>query len=142
MPHWARNSQSIAKPNIDKWWKPDEDKPINGVMVWHEAILDQRSGAPRRIFVVRDSERQGFHWGVGERSGLVKLRNVPVGSRVFVRCIGRRKTGNVIDGEDQTILDFDVRAETVLPQAIPVSVPVAGRGAPPSTPASDEDVPF
>jgi hypothetical protein len=142
VPSWAKGKNSIARPSIDKWWEVEKDPAIDGVMTYHDAILDSRSGKPRRIFIIRDSTRSGFHWGVGERNGLVRFRNVPVGSRVFLRFVGRRDTGNVIDGQRQTVIEFDARAETELPHPIPVADPRTSTGGRATPPGSDDDIPF
>lgn len=142
-PAWAKSKGNVAKPNIDAWFK--FDKPgdaIDGVMAFHGSI--NRDGRQQRIYILRDSTRKGFHVGVGERAGLVGLRRVPVGSRVWICFLSRRKTGQLIEGEEQTIMDFDVRPEHTVDHDIAAVASSGSSGRSPGgvPPGSDDDIPF
>lgn len=111
-------------------------------MAFHGSIM--RDGRHQRIYIVRDSSRKGFHYGIGERAGLVGLRRVPIGARVWICFLSRRETGNVIEGERQTIMDFDVRPERTEDHDLVAvaSAPSSGGGRGGTPPGSDEDIPF
>lgn len=119
-------------------------------MRYHEAVIGRLSDQPERVFIIEDAKRPGFHWGVTERAGLTRLRFVPVAARVWICCLGRVETGNVIRGEKQTKLQFDCRVEQELAREIAVPTPKRWTGgdrrnsAPMDDvpPPTDEDAPF
>lgn len=83
-------------------------------MAWQGDQDDPNTGEVRRIFIVRDASA-GFHWGVSERHALKGLRQVPNAARVWLEYKGERETGKLINGEKQTVMEFDVIADKTRP---------------------------
>lgn len=109
-------------------------------MAWQGDIIDKDRNRTRRIFIIREG---AAYWGVSERSGITELRRVANGTRVWLACKGKRSTGKMINGEPQTVLDFDLIVGRLENAPVVVMAPIPQESAGPSVPpGSDDDVPF
>lgn len=87
---------------------------LDGVMMWQGDQVRNDTGEVSRLYIVKDAET-GMMVGFSERANMRDLRRVPRGSRVWIAFTGRRKTGQFLDGKEQTIMDFEIVAEKLLP---------------------------
>jgi hypothetical protein len=86
IPSWVRGAARVDRPEIDAWYKP-EDGALEGTLIWRGQQESATSGDVYNAYAVRKADGTKVI-GVSERAGLRYLRQVRVGSRVFIRPAG------------------------------------------------------
>jgi hypothetical protein len=130
-PEWVKSAPRVDRPEINRWFKP-EDGPINGTMIWRGRNEDRRTGDTYPAYAIREADT-GLVIGVSERAGLRDLRNVKVGSRVFIRPGRVKELDNGHRFQTYEIFAEDLESP---------SEPTRGRSGPQGAPAQAEDTPF
>jgi hypothetical protein len=103
-PNWVRNASRVDRPDINRWYKP-EDGTINGKLIWRGRQEHYQTGDTYNAYVIMEADT-GLNIAVSERAGLRDLRNVKIGSRVFIR------PGRVKDLDNgRKVQTFEVFAE-------------------------------
>lgn len=133
-PAWIKNAPRIDRPDIKHWYKP-EDGPLDGTLIWRGRLEHYQTGDTYNAYAIREAST-GDIIGMSERAGLRDLRTVKVGSKVFIRPIGKKQLDN-----GRAFDQFEIFAEQQEP--LPEPTKGAGRSEPEQGgPAQSEDVPF
>jgi hypothetical protein len=130
-PDWVKKAPRVDRPDVNRWFKP-EDGPINGALIWRGRMEHYQTGDTYNAYAIREADT-GLVIGVSERAGLRDLRNVKMGSRVFIRPSRVKELDN-----GRKFQAFEIFAEDVEP----LSEPTRGRGASPGGASASEDIPF
>ena len=124
----------IDRPDIKRWFKP-EDGPIDGTMIWKGRLEQYQTGDTYNAYAIREAST-GDIIGMSERAGLRDLRTVKVGSKVFIRPIGKKQLDN-----GRSFDQFEIFAEQQEPLAEPTKG--AGKSEPgQGSPAQADDLPI
>jgi len=131
IPEWVKRASRVDRPDINRWFKPEDD-PINGTLIWRGRQEDRQTGDTYNVYAIREADT-GLVIGVSERAGLRDLRNVKVGSKVFIR------TGRVKELDNgRKVQTYEIFAEDL--ESLGDST--RGRGGNQGSPTQVEEAPF
>ena len=136
-PDWTKNAPRIGRPNIDRWYKPEKDGALDGVLVWRGQEEHRLSGDIYNVYAIRQAETNTII-GVSERAGLRDLRRVKLNSKVFIEPMGEKELEN-----GHKMQQFAINAEQVEPLGEPTRAkPKESENPPDGAPAGSEDPQF
>jgi hypothetical protein len=137
VPEWVKSAARVDRPAIDAWYKPDEHGALDGFLIWRGQQEAPQSGDVYNAYAIRLAT--GKVIGLSERAGLRYLRQVRIGSRVFIRPTGIKELEN-----GWKMQQFEILADRLEPLTDPVkrSGPRGGGGVLDGSPLGSEDVPF
>ena len=110
-PSWVRTAIRVDRPDIDTWYKPEQHGALEGTVIWR-GQQHARSGNVYNAYAVRTES--GTVFGVAESAGLRDLRQVCVGSPVFIQPTAVKK----LDG-GRTMQQFRIFAKRIEPMSEP-----------------------
>ena len=136
-PDWIQNAARVDRPEIERWWKPEKDGALDGVLVWCGQEEHRQTGDTYNVFAIRQNETNAIV-GVSERFGLRGLRRVTLNTKVFIEPTGEKELGN-----GRKMQQFQIHAQHL--EALPEPTrgkPKGPQNPPDGAPAGSEDVPF
>jgi hypothetical protein len=145
IPSWVQTAIRVDRPDVDTWYKPEQHGPLEGTLIWR-GQQHARSGNVYNAYAVRTES--GTVFAVAESAGLRDLRQVSVGSAVFIQPTTVKTLAN-----GRTMLQFRIFAKRIEPMSQPPRMSerrenVASDGAAkdgdaaPEGAATSEEVPF
>ena len=108
-PEWIRHARRFDRPKIDYWFKP-EHSPLDGVLIWRGTQPYPRTGAICNIYAIQDANT-GHTVGVSERVALRDLRQVGIGSRVYIEFVGYKTLPSGFDMQEFKLYVEDTQPE-------------------------------
>ena len=137
IPEWVKSAARVDRPEIDAWYKHEENGALDGILIWRGQQEAAQSGEVYNAYAQRLAT--GKVIGLSERAGLRGLRAVRLGSRVFIHPT----TIKELDG-GRKMQQFEIFADQLEPLSDPVkrSGPRGGGGSSGGSASGSEDVPF
>jgi hypothetical protein len=136
-PTWIQNAARVDRPEIERWWKPEKDGALDGVLIWRGQEEHRQTGDVYNVYAIRQNETSAIV-GVSERFGLRGLRRVKLNSKVFIEPTGEKELDS-----GRKMQQFEIHAEQL--EALPEPTrgkPKGSQHPPDGAPAGSEDVPF
>jgi hypothetical protein len=96
---------SLARPRIDRWYRPDEDGQVSGIILWRGEV---GSGISESQICYVLKVANGEHVAVREWARLRPLRFTRRGQRVYIAPLGKKDLG---DGRSLWNFDLHVRID-------------------------------
>jgi hypothetical protein len=121
VPEWLKTAARVDRPEVDAWYKGEEHGALDGVLIWRGQQEHAQSGDVYNAYAIRLAST-GQVIGVSERAGLRYLRQVRIGSRVFIRPTGVKELEN-----GRKMQQFEIFADQLEPLAEPARG-TGGRG--------------
>jgi hypothetical protein len=136
-PDWIRNAARADRPEIARWYKPEKDGSLDGVLIWRGQEEHRQSGDIYNVYAIRQNETNAII-GVSERFGLRGLRRVKLNSKVFIEPTGEKELEN-----GRKMQQFEIHAEHLEPLGDPPRGKTKTSGTPPDgASGATEEVPY
>ncbi len=136
-PDWIQNAARVDRPEIERWYKPEKEGALDGVLIWRGQEEHRQSGDVYNVYAIRQNETNAII-GVSERFGLRGLRRVKLNSKVFIEPTGEKELES-----GRKMQQFQIHAEHL--EALPEPTRAKPKGTQSPTDgatAGSEEVPF